>query len=581
MARTSGFSLAQSPGDVSTSFSGPGSGFHPGMLQNLLKWKMDMAEEMQRAKLAEMRMQMRLAQGQARLEQGRQRGEERQTRLAQIPQRRETPRGTGGRKFDPFLEKWKIASSPSGRGPDFDRMRREQALQMMMTGGAGGSGFAADPAALQKQALSAVETPEERDPNAPDPSRGRGDYRVPFRGSTFLGAGSSRETGGGIPEDGWYYLHQDEDVIPAPKTLKEMMVNRLQPGSPRTGYQTGTPRANENLYELMARIFSGPIDPDQERRNLEAAYATEPGLEMPMDFGEEMGVPEPPGPPGPPSDTGGNLVAEAQERRQMIADPDVHPQEALDLIASERERIKGPGGQAMDQGRPEEMGIEGLEVTESPISERRSTSMFGEEHFTRPETSQETVKSYKLDQTPRSPEEAQGRKVEQATQAQEKEQAEIDRLYEAANSHASYAANLLDYAGQNTGSPAYENLRTMASDRLALAQEIERVASVRKKQIDMKQAALGEQQAKVTASQIEAGGRVGAAQAGAQGRAAGAGVDRQRMIMDNLRHLVSTYAGIEGGDPEEQAQMVQEMLNIFMTMGGLQEGLAGGLPDGG
>jgi hypothetical protein len=231
--------------------------------------------------------------------------------------------------------------------------------------------------------------------------------------------------------------------------------------------------------------------------------------------------------------------------------------------------------------RPSDMGYEGLEVTESPISERRSTSMFGEEHFTRPETSQSTVKNYKLDQSPQSPEEAQGREVEKMTQAQEKEQAEIDRLYEAANSHASYAANLLDYAGKNTGSPAYENLRQMASDRLGLAQEIERVASVRKKQIDMKQAALGEQQAKVAASQIEAGGRVGAAEAGARGRSAGAGVDRQKMIMDNLRQLVGTYAGIEGGDPDAQAQMVQEMLNLFMTMGGLQEGLAGGLPDGG
>lgn len=45
---------------------------------------------------------------------------------------------SGGRQRDWAEEKWKIANTPSGYGPAFDQMRREQALQFIGAGGQGG-----------------------------------------------------------------------------------------------------------------------------------------------------------------------------------------------------------------------------------------------------------------------------------------------------------------------------------------------------------------------------------------------------------------------------------------------------------
>jgi hypothetical protein len=50
--------------------------------------------------------------------------------------------GWSGRRFNPAEEKWKIANTPSGYGPGFDQMRREQALQFIGAGGQGGAGAA-------------------------------------------------------------------------------------------------------------------------------------------------------------------------------------------------------------------------------------------------------------------------------------------------------------------------------------------------------------------------------------------------------------------------------------------------------
>jgi hypothetical protein len=107
----------------------------------------------------------------------------------------------GGRKFDPALEKWKIANTASGRGPDFDRMRRELALQFIGAGGQGGGavGFAdTDPRDLLKSLPGGT----------PSSSGGRG-FKQSTAGGRFAGGGDTYATalaqrqfgaGGGVPQ---------------------------------------------------------------------------------------------------------------------------------------------------------------------------------------------------------------------------------------------------------------------------------------------------------------------------------------------------------------------------------------------
>jgi hypothetical protein len=554
------------------------------MLQDILKWKMGMAEEMQRAELERLRLEMRLAQQQARA----------QSKSA--PSRSAPPMNPpkGGRQFDPRRELWAAANTPSGMGADFDKMRRTQALQLMLGGSGGGTSISNSPEQAAKAAMMATEEPRRstnEGMNTPERSRGGGpgigqmgtmtssapmpkrytpgDVTVP---SYYIGPGSGRETGGGIPEDGWYFLHKEEQVVPAPKTLKSMLMGSMvEAGSPEKGYQGGTPDARQSIMDLLFPV-GGPTVSRSENMLGSRAEGLTPE-EIDERLSRDYQIPEYPGAPDYLADPENTTIRRSKEAREQIADPDVHPQQALDSMAAERERLGLSGSKPTS--RPGEQGIEGLSISESPISERRSTSFKGETLYNRPETSQRMVKNYSLDQRPGSPEEAAAREMEEMTRRLEKEQSDIQRLYDAANSHAQYAGNLLEYASKIQGTPAYENMRQMASDRLALAQEIERVASVRQKQLDTRQGAMGEQQARVAAAQIEAGGRVGAAKEAATGRQAIAGQSREEALMNNIRQLVTSYAGIEGGDPDTQAQMVQDMLTLFLSLGGLRQGMAG------
>ncbi|MGH7262093.1 MAG: hypothetical protein ACREI9_15735, partial [Nitrospiraceae bacterium] len=101
---------------------------------------------------------------------------------------------TGSRKFDPAAEKWKIANTPSGFGPDFDRMRREQALQFIGAGGQGGGGasIGTDPASILSRASFGELSKRPR--NIQDPN-----VRNLLNAGTFV---SSRQSAaaGGVPQ---------------------------------------------------------------------------------------------------------------------------------------------------------------------------------------------------------------------------------------------------------------------------------------------------------------------------------------------------------------------------------------------
>lgn len=628
------FNVNAAPGSVQTDME-VGGGFHPGMLQGMLNWKMAMAEEMQKAKLAEMRMQMRLAQEAAR--------NQRALIGAQLAQPSSRSLIPGGSRNDKSVEEkareeyFKAAMTSTGSGtPGFDRYRRELMLKTLLGGGSGG-GFSASPEAT---GAATAQAQGNEPPGIMDRTSGfnqgvnsleRTQRLGSIGGSTYVpmnpgnrytpgdvtvptyGPGSSRKTGGHIPEDGWYYLHEGEDVVPTPKTLRDLMVGRMKAPANNPGpggrYQAGTSAGREIIYpegvalergdilELMRRAMqpeeSGSMfEPSQLMPGIDetSPYAAGKGIgPIPSYMGgatrtSSFEIPEEPTDPKMGHSRGEMIVQEAERRRRMVADPDVHPEEAFAHLRGEQDRIRRASTQGRTSSPGGYLGIEGASVEELPLSERRQTaSLKGQPLYNRVEApeGQTTVKKYTIDQTARTPEEAESRRAEEDTRRAEFEDQEIERLNEAANSHAAYAAELLQYAGQNYGSPVYDAIREMAAGRLQLAQQMERAAAQRSKQRDARQAAMAESQARVIAADLEAKGRMGAADLTGRAGLQKSQSDKQTAIMNNLRGLAQSFAGIEDADPEAQEQLLREFMQAFIMLGGMQEAFGGGLPNGG
>lgn len=597
-----GFNLTRHGlGNVSSSMNMP-EGWSPGKLQDILRWKMKMAEDLQRAQIEAMRSGMRQqgvggggggAPGNAWKEQ--------ELRNALMSQQLQDARAKSG-----MINQ--VATGKVNDWASWDRDARARAALGAMLGGGGSANIIPGPQGMdQAQVMKLLQsvigqlTPDPNSEATTDEKGAPTGYRMPGLGRTFLGNSPlpsnalSRKTGGGIPKDGWYYLHAQEEVVPAPKTLRDMMMGKMvrnpaPKGSPpsrnphsRESFETGT----RSLWDVIKQLTSAePMPSDEEALQMwlgqkdEESDTTDPRLLTDPQLSKEYNIPSGPGErPAPDPE-----VQAMELRRRNVADPDVDMRTAMASMAQERQRF-GQGasdGRKMDQ-RPSESGIEGLSISEEPLSERRQTATLGGQAlYNRPEApaGQTSVKKYTLDQTPRTDQERRAREAETLQRELDSQRAEVDRLNEAAYSHSQMASKLLDYAAQNQGSSIYESLRQQASDRLALAQQMERMAAQQAKMLDAKASKLGELQTNLAVAQIEAGGRVGAAEAEARGREAVSGQQGQQQILNSLRQLATAFSGIEGGDPDTQEQMIQQMMQLFLMLGGLQEAFGGGLPNG-
>ena len=428
-----------------------------------------------------------------------------------------------------------------------------------------------------------------------------------FRGApgTVMG---SREEGGGIPETGLYQLHEGEQVIPAPEKLQEMVMDYVidrqmgdqvgtrtkkkrkgKKGKAKDSYQEGTPEAMTALQQML-EIYQpheqpfGPeltttggvpwsqigIRPSETGMTQEGPMSGEeiltrealatlpdaPGMPSPMDDPETR-------PRGLPGEEGGPGASEMERRhrasmetRQMVADPSVHPQQALDRTAAERERMQGSDErEGKDATYGAEQGYEGT------VTESRGEA--GERKFT-------------LEGSPYGMSERMEDRFDTETR-------QIEEMNDAARSHARYASQLLHYANQRPHSMAYEKIREMAADRLKMGQEIERAASMRQKQLDAMVATTGEQEARMAGAEIEAAGRVGAARETGAARVAAAergGAQRQQQeAMERMAEVFRAYAGSEGVDEETMMANMQQLMQLFAMMGGFQEVMGGGLPN--
>lgn len=276
-------------------------------------------------------------------------------------------------------------------------------------------------------------------------------------------------------------------------------------------------------------------------------------------------IPGPPGAPSPitqgpmgerPQTTEENELSQRMQSRMDVANPQLHPQEALDRVAGERERFTDA-----DETQGKEASYGQHQGYEGKVTESRGEA--GERKF-------------ELQGSPYDMDDRQADKFDRETR-------QIELMNDAARSHANYASRLLEYANERPHAMSYEKLRTMASDRLKMGQEIEKAAGMRQKQLQAMVSSQGEQQAKREAASIEAGGRVGAAQVGAQGRVQAAGVRgagrQQEQMAERMAELFRAYAGAEDIDVESMEENFGQLMQLFSMMGGFQDVMGGGLPN--
>ncbi|MGH8895801.1 MAG: hypothetical protein ACRDZ4_01965, partial [Egibacteraceae bacterium] len=247
---------------------------------------------------------------------------------------------TGSRKFDPAAEKWKIANTPSGFGPDFDRMRREQALQFIGAGGQGGGGasIGTDPASILSRASFGELSKRPR--NIQDPN-----VRNLLNAGTFVSSRQSAAAGGvpqpplpqehGIQELGLlnprrqFYdegggvapgMDTGEDKIPAMLRSEELV---LTPELASAVEKADPFKPNPELIVALQGLAQQPLEYDEMSgehmaveggvaprptnlpaiaeflKTLFGAPTVEPDPRTPFDFGEEFAVPTPPTAPTP------------------------------------------------------------------------------------------------------------------------------------------------------------------------------------------------------------------------------------------------------------------------------------------
>jgi hypothetical protein len=182
--------------------------------------------------------------------------------------------------------------------------------------------------------------------------------------------GRSAEKGGRVPKTGTYKLHKDEIV------LNKQQSDALFPSAKSAGIAPPL----EALGKPIGSYQEGSGAPTPGGRFLRRAweYLMTPGSEIPL-----------PGPPGaaPFGVTAGSTPEQTDEYL------------AMRYGEGDRTSPVGPGPEGFT-GPPEPppLDIEGLEIGEASLSERRllPPSMFGSDIYSRPETEQKTVKEYTL-----------------------------------------------------------------------------------------------------------------------------------------------------------------------------------------
>ena len=159
-----------------------------------------------------------------------------------------------------------------------------------------------------------------------------------------------------------------------------------------------------------------------------------------------------------------------------------------------------------------------ITMTEEPLSDRRMIDFMGQQIPSR----QQQMSDY-------LPDMVEPGTVKSFTGAgkpfteEEKQQNEIDQIQRDIQDHKQQAASLnasamkyQSWARKNPNSPSAEMLRGMAMDYAKQSKEMLGIAATGQKMLDDKQSVVTQAEALAVRSQIEAGGRVGAAQIGAE-----------------------------------------------------------------
>lgn len=406
-----------------------------------------------------------------------------------------------------FTESLRYLGSPKGAGAKAGLMQTGQLLSEM--GGRALSG------------AYGVEAEREKGRQARETSKYLRDLGIGLgdeKEKEEEGPGSEREEGGGIPKTGWYYLHKDEQVVPAPKTLRAMLEGKVlkrHMGSAdrRRSFKYGTSGAQRELRSYQ-RGTPGVLEALQEA--FSRAPATGPGgapLEsmMPVEmFGE---------------------------------DPEQQTEEVMPLRQSEFGLEEGAAGRRPSgvppAASPESMqdfDIPGLTVGRGARGER----------------------SFKLVGEPEAPGVAETRNLEQ-------EQGAIDALRETARGHARFAEQLLMYANQRPNADSSSRLRDMAKDRLAMGREIAQVAETRSKDLTARQQVRAEQEAKEVVGRMAAGAKAGETRASL----AKTGSERQTQAMKAMGDLFSAYAKREDVEPEQIQALLMQLMQSAAGVGQL------------
>jgi hypothetical protein len=352
--------------------------------------------------------------------------------------------------------------------------------------------------------------------------------------------GGPGKTGGTVPKDGVYKLHEGEKVIPTPETYKDVLMKAMTdqplkeykgPKKPLDSYEYGTdeidqPGFFEDLMEQMSGIgaLADPLSRAGEQfysyggtTGEKEAYAEEQAAEepfepsQPLDMGiEGMEFEDPYGQGGPPM-------------------PHSYS-----------------GSKAASQGAPE------YRVDESPISEK------GKEM--RPD--QETVKKYTMEGDPLTPD-------EHFDQEGKRRQQEIDSYSQRAMGLEDTAANLEMYAAERPNSPSSQNLMMMAKEKRDQAKQMMAVAQTKQQRKDAWEGKAAEEMARVTAAEIEketeqirTRGRVAGEQIKAGGQAGSKAAEQQIetffKAIEALRNL---------GMEDEAYGLLQQLMPALMQPG--------------